>query len=336
MRRSLETAYFWNLYALLVAWKVINPIHQLITLAQEFQQTYSMNPQRKKRLFGFLGRSRSNPHLPERRPSEIETSSLPPSQDESRRGPPGPVCKFFRKVIKGHPASSTQKLPHPEPAAAGSSIQPVPPSQTTQDSSLIVPAPNQASDSRAADLKHLDPTSMKEILTDAARGLGGMNNISGTTQNIASTSNILQTVPGAIDTLSGILGPLKTFNSIANGLADVQAPIYILSIPMFRRLLRMRQMILDQAVRDDAVDRLLKKISEVYELLMEGEQLASIASKLEICTKIALQMRESANFIVRYSEVKSFWTRLRKQIFDETEATIQRHSEVLDNLMQQF
>jgi hypothetical protein len=28
--------------------------------------------------------------------------------------------------------------------------------------------------------------------------------------------------------------------------------------------------------------------------------------------------------------------RLRKHVFNETEATIQRHNEVLDNLMQQF
>ncbi|KAG2338257.1 hypothetical protein BDR05DRAFT_1004398 [Suillus weaverae] len=34
--------------------------------------------------------------------------------------------------------------------------------------------------------------------------------------------------------------------------------------------------------------------------------------------------------------MKSFWQRLGKHIFNEMEAVIQRHNEVLDNLMQQF
>ncbi|KAG2753294.1 WD40 repeat-like protein [Suillus brevipes Sb2] len=56
----------------------------------------------------------------------------------------------------------------------------------------------------------------------------------------------------------------------------------------------------------------------------------------EICEKIARQTLECADFVVHYSDMKSFWRRLRKHVFKETEATIQRHNEVLDNLMQQF
>jgi hypothetical protein len=112
-------------------------------------------------------------------------------------------------------------------------------------------------------------------------------------------------------------------------------------------------MILDQANQDVEVSRLLSKISDVYALLMEGEGLARIASMPEICEKIARQTLECADFVVHYSDMKSFCEsfprqcppktqdlftgrRLRKHVFNETEATIQRHNEVLDNLMQQF
>ncbi|KIK37338.1 hypothetical protein CY34DRAFT_92913 [Suillus luteus UH-Slu-Lm8-n1] len=56
----------------------------------------------------------------------------------------------------------------------------------------------------------------------------------------------------------------------------------------------------------------------------------------EICEKIVRQTLECADVVVHYSDMKSFWRRLRKHVFDETEATIQRHNEVLDNLIQQF
>ncbi|KAG2156452.1 uncharacterized protein EDB93DRAFT_1247160 [Suillus bovinus] len=54
----------------------------------------------------------------------------------------------------------------------------------------------------------------------------------------------------------------------------------------------------------------------------------------EICEKIARQTLECANVVVHYSDMKSFY--FASTVFDETEATIQRHNEVLDNLIQQF
>ncbi|KAG2350128.1 WD40 repeat-like protein [Suillus weaverae] len=95
-------------------------------------------------------------------------------------------------------------------------------------------------------------------------------------------------------------------------------------------------MILDQVNRDAAVSCLLSKISDVYALLTERDGLARIASMLEIYGKIARQTLECADFVVHYSDMKSFWRRLGKHVLNETEAAIQRHNEVLDNLMQQF
>lgn len=57
-------------------------------------------------------------------------------------------------------------------------------------------------------------------------------------------------------------------------------------------------MILNQANRDDAVSRLLSKVSEVYALLVMGhEGLVRIASVLEIYGMIARQTLECADFV---------------------------------------
>jgi hypothetical protein len=65
------------------------------------------------------------------------------------------------------------------------------------------------------------------------------------------------------------------------------------------------QMILNQADHDVAVSDLLKKISEVYTLIMEEEELAKIQSMLAIYGKIVQQILECADFICHYSEMKS-------------------------------
>ena len=55
----------------------------------------------------------------------------------------------------------------------------------------------------------------------ASRGLTGTSTVPGAAQNIASTTSTLQSAPDAMDTFSKMLGPLKVFNSIASGIADV-------------------------------------------------------------------------------------------------------------------
>ncbi|KAG2366045.1 hypothetical protein BDR07DRAFT_567652 [Suillus spraguei] len=122
-------------------------------------------------------------------------------------------------------------------------------------------------------------------------------------QNTASASDNLQSVSDTIDTYSPILKPLRVFNSIATELADVHPYVKaVLSI-----FTCASKMILAQAKRDDDVSRLLSKILDVYALLTEGEGLTRIASMLEISGKIARQTLECADFVVHYSDMKSFW-----------------------------
>ncbi|OJA15243.1 hypothetical protein AZE42_11550, partial [Rhizopogon vesiculosus] len=98
-----------------------------------------------------------------------------------------------------------------------------------------------------------------------------------------------------------MLKPLKAFNSIANGIAEVHPYAKVaLSI-----LTSASQMILDQADRDDAVSSLLSKVSEVFAFMTEEEELAKITSMLAVYGKIARQTLECADFIIHYSETKS-------------------------------
>lgn len=64
-------------------------------------------------------------------------------------------------------------------------------------------------------------------------------------------------------------------------------------------------MILDQADRDVAVDRLLSKVSEVFDFMTTEEALARVPSMLAIYGKIARQSQECADFITHYSTIKN-------------------------------
>jgi len=69
--------------------------------------------------------------------------------------------------------------------------------------------------------KSTDLKNVNERITAATKGVGGMSHVPGTFQNIASTSNNLQSISDASDKFSAVLGPIKVFNSIANQIAEV-------------------------------------------------------------------------------------------------------------------
>ncbi|OJA21354.1 hypothetical protein AZE42_10449 [Rhizopogon vesiculosus] len=71
-----------------------------------------------------------------------------------------------------------------------------------------------------AEAQQLDEQLMRKRIDDVTQSLAGISHLSGT-QKIASAKDNLQSVPDAIDTASAALKPLKVFNSIANGLADI-------------------------------------------------------------------------------------------------------------------
>ncbi|KAG1741914.1 uncharacterized protein EDB91DRAFT_1336257, partial [Suillus paluster] len=249
-----------------------------------------MNPPRKKPFGWSPIRSRSNPDFPvEIGASEIETSSFPPSRDESPRKPPGLFRKLWGKATK-RSAQSARQSSNPEPAVASSSAPDLLPAQTTQDPSPLTaptptPGPNadQPSNSGILKVEQPDPKFVNERIADATKGVAGMKNVPVMAQNTASQTNNLQSIPDTIDTFSAILKPLKAFNSIANVLADAH-PYAKVALSIFTYA---SQMILDQADRDAAVSGLLSKISEVYTFITEEEALASVPSMPAIYGKIA-------------------------------------------------
>ena len=62
------------------------------------------------------------------------------------------------------------------------------------------------------------------MIDDANKAITGIEDFSGVVRNTPnSATDKLQSVLEAIDTVSPIITPLKTFNFIANGIADVLA-----------------------------------------------------------------------------------------------------------------
>ncbi|KAJ8590994.1 hypothetical protein M405DRAFT_895222, partial [Rhizopogon salebrosus TDB-379] len=94
-------------------------------------------------------------------------------------------------------------------------------------------------------------------------------------------------------------------------------------------------MILDQVDRDVTLLDLLKKVSEVYGFMKEDEGLEKTPLMQALYGKIARQTLECADFIVHYSETKSAWERLAKDVIAETGAMMMNYNNVLESLMQQ-
>ncbi|KAG2337995.1 WD40 repeat-like protein [Suillus weaverae] len=231
-------------------------------------------------------------------------------------------------------ASSARQSPNPEPTAASSSPQDIPPVQSNKDltAPTLEPHHQQSSNSGIIEAEHLDQKFVNERIANATKGLTGISQVQTIAQNTSSAASNLQSVSDAIDKFTAFLKPLKAFNSVANEIANVH-PYAKVALSIFTCA---SKMILDQADRDDAVSSLLSKISEVYTFITEEEELTKIQSMLAIYGKIAKQTLECADFIGHYSETKSAWMRLGKHVFDETDATIQNYNNVLDSLMQQF
>ncbi|KAG2150674.1 uncharacterized protein EDB93DRAFT_328678 [Suillus bovinus] len=154
--------------------------------------------------------------------------------------------------------------------AASSSARDLLHTQTNQDLpplTTVTPEPNpdQSSDVGVANInltitcEQPDPKVVKAKLANAKADLDGIRHVSGMAENAASTSDNLQSVSDTIDIFAPMLAPLKKFNSIATGLAEVHPYAKVaLSIFTFAS-----KIIIDQANRDDAVSRLLLKISDV-------------------------------------------------------------------------
>ncbi|OAX39070.1 WD40 repeat-like protein [Rhizopogon vinicolor AM-OR11-026] len=266
-----------------------------------------------------------------------QLDSVHASPTGSRKGR-GLVGRFFGKITKGPSPSVGQSL-LPElrdPISDNSSQDPAPndPAAPVNPNQATGPATvedavwtRNLKDHHQVELH--DP--MNERFADAAKRLARMGHVPRFVQS--STTSATDAVQSNFDTFSpSILELLQAFNSVAKWIADIhpyaKAAMDILTLAS--------KMILDQADRDDAVSDLLTKVSEVYIFMTEKDSLAAIQSMQALYEEIAEQTLKCVEFIVEYSERKSVWMRLAKDVFKETRAIIQSHNDVLDGLMQNF
>ncbi|KAG2131285.1 uncharacterized protein EDB93DRAFT_1311691 [Suillus bovinus] len=290
------------------------------------------NPSRKKR-WGLWKRSHSNPRLAEEggQRAASDSSSLPPSSNGSRKG----ISRIFHKSFYKS-ARSARQSPNPEPTVASSSG--IPPVETIQDPSPLVPStlkpnPDQSSNSGIAKAQlPPDTTLVTETLAHAKTGVAGISPVRGIVQNTASTIGDLQSDSDTINQFSAILSTLKTFHAVVDQIANLH-PYAKLALTI---LTQASKMILDQANLDSAVYDLLDKVSNVYVSVIEKKALANISSMIEIYTKIAEHTLKCAEFVVHHSETKSFGKRLGKHVFKDTDAEIRNYSDALEDLMKQF
>ncbi|KAJ8587653.1 hypothetical protein M405DRAFT_934610, partial [Rhizopogon salebrosus TDB-379] len=199
---------------------------------------------------------------------------------------------------------------------------------------ILVSEPNLGQDTNSGDaeVEVPDQQLVREKIDMASQGLAGTSPVPGAAQDIASAINDSQSAPDAMDTFSNMLTPLKVFNSIASGIADIHPYAKaVMSIFTYAS-----NIIIAQADRDIAVRALLEKLSEVYTFMNEDGRLAEIESMQAIFGKIARQTLECADFITHYSETKSAWRRLAKNVIAETDAKIHDYNNVFEALMQQF
>ncbi|KAG2118697.1 uncharacterized protein F5147DRAFT_832558 [Suillus discolor] len=123
------------------------------------------------------------------------------------------------------------------------------------------------------------------------------------------------------------LQPLKIIDAVLEKITDVH-PYAKMALGVLSAA--------SKAQRDQSIFSLLKKLAEVYRFMAQDDSLEKIESMRGIVEKIVHQTLECARFIRDYSERKSFWKRVGKNIISETDDTIKQYNDALDGLMQQF
>lgn len=126
--------------------------------------------------------------------------------------------------------------------------------------------------------------------------------------------------------------PLIIFNSVVSSIASLN-PFARIALGV---LTAASQALINQVDLDNEVFGLFDTVRGVYAFLTEEDTIQSIDSMAETLGKIAQVISEAVQFIREYSEVKSFWVRLRKNVISERQALIGSYTESLDALMQQY
>ncbi|KAG2136373.1 uncharacterized protein EDB93DRAFT_1106927 [Suillus bovinus] len=149
----------------------------------------------------------------------------------------------------------------------------------------------------------------QSALRDAKNAVKGMNLLP--VEFRVSAQNASGDLEGAYSFQDTYLQPLRIFDNIIGKLADVH-PYAKIALGV---LSCASKMVIAQSDRDQAVNRLVDKLEQVYDFVMQDETLGQISSMRGILGQISQQTLECARFIRDYSETKSFCESLSYSTF---------------------
>ncbi|KAG2335746.1 hypothetical protein BDR05DRAFT_1006495 [Suillus weaverae] len=143
----------------------------------------------------------------------------------------------------------------------------------------------------------------KWALRDAEQAVKGMNLLSGL---VGSGAPAAQNAPADLEAAYNFqdtyLKPLRIFDDVIGKLADVH-PYAKIALGV---LSCASKIILAQTDRDQRIFRLLEKLGQVYNFMMEDSTLGGIPSMQSIIGRLVQQTLECAQFIKDYSATKNF------------------------------
>ncbi|KAI6137506.1 hypothetical protein EDD17DRAFT_1747892 [Pisolithus thermaeus] len=136
----------------------------------------------------------------------------------------------------------------------------------------------------------------------------------------------------SIQNIEAILQPLRLFNSFVTTLSNVHPYVqFALGI-----LTGASQLLINQAKLDNEVSGLLNTIKDVYEFLMEEDTIAKIDIMKETLGKISQEIKDAAEFVIKYTQKKNFVVRIADSIVHDAQTIASAHVKNLSDLMQQY
>ncbi|KIN97223.1 hypothetical protein M404DRAFT_1006269, partial [Pisolithus tinctorius Marx 270] len=265
--------------------------------------------------------SHLTPQGPSRAPPEDPTLDMETASSVPKGGL-AKIKRFFHRKIQSHQTTATER------AHTNTDVGP-------QEQMEQSPAPGTEDTQRPADETQSPPASaaVGQDVEAAVKAFDDINPISRIGCSVISVIDDANTQFTEIENFSDTyLKPFKVFNEIVTTLSNVH-PYAKIALGI---LSAASNLLISQVNRDAAVSSLLNKIRNTYEFLAEDDTIKNIENMKDTLAMIARVISDSAQFIKDYSETKSFWERMGKNILSETQTIADGHIKTLDDLMQQY
>ncbi|KAL4078818.1 hypothetical protein V8B97DRAFT_2067943 [Scleroderma yunnanense] len=168
-------------------------------------------------------------------------------------------------------------------------------------------------------------------IQDADEKLLTIKSIPATAETTVKAIGLADTAMIQLDTINTTyLRPLSIFNTVASGIANIHPYAQV----ALSALTAASKVILSQANLDASIADLISRIKQTYELILQNKSPSRTNSMKDILVQIAQVIKECTQFILSYSQTKSFWGRLGRNVLSETATMVANYNSKLDNLMQ--